>query len=478
MVGSTAMPRRWPPRRVVAIVVLAIVSATVACERAASRSVTARRIAPQDVEIVRLRSALQRLANALLPDPRVRGVAIGIEPGSDTEIPARFELVAFVSEEFPDEVDPTLPRFRRVVTCEFEGLPTYLDTEASGGFGDESGKTVPADRASPTGVSISHELVSKESGTIGCRLTDGKGGRWLLTNNHVIAVCGDAKSGYVLQPGRSTAGTKTDLVGRLQARVPLTRMGHNLVDAAIACTATQCLSTLTPLGQKPDESPVKVYEAMDVRKYGRQTGDRPGRLKYVHATLKLRLCSKGGFSFTDQLIVASPEGGPPFAEDGDSGSLVVSANPSSLGAPVGLLSAHDPCNGGMFVVNRIDHVLTELEKLGFPLKIDADRSEIGKSSQSACTEAIEKACKNVVVPITPAEEKEQDILRELDDQLARLRRLSGVDGARHEPGTRSINVWVSDPEADLPTAIRAKTEQFDVRRYPAPAPPDAKGGER
>jgi len=406
-----------------------------------------------------LQPQLEKLNAMLLPHPDVHGTAIGLtpsSPGPDPVIqPVKLGLVAFVSVTFPGaDAFPGAPPFRPVVTGGFAGLAENAEDHAA-----------PRERASPIGVSTSHANVSNRSGSIGCRLTDGNR-LWLLSNNHAIAALNHGKPGeYVLQPGRSNRGAPRDRVAVLHDFVRLDVRGDNYVDAAIACTAPECLATASPMRSygRPKPAIQPPYPGLEVRKHGRKTGRTDGVVAYLMDSVKVRLWNDE-FCFRKQIGIRSVENGPVFADQGDSGSLVVSGEPKTEAYSVGLYFAQDP-DTGLYLANPMEFVI---KQLGYSqMHVDGQMSEIGQKSQDLCDRALADGCKNLkrrapdVKLVKLAEERN----RRIDRDLERLRSRPGVLAATCEPCTKTFSVVVSADSVGVRERIKVMSDKYDVRRY-------------
>ena len=166
------------------------------------------------------------------------------------------------------------------------------------------------------------------------------GNRFILSNNHVLAFENRMALGTdIIQPGALDDGqTPRDRIATLTEFVPLTAEG-NMVDAAIAALdnaiATKSrfayrirLSSVAPLSAKPQ---------MSVAKLGRGTGYTEGQIDDLGIDVQVDF-DTGEFSFVDQLLI---KGVPtPFADVGDSGSMVVSSG--AISQPVAMVFATSP----------------------------------------------------------------------------------------------------------------------------------------
>lgn len=224
------------------------------------------------------------------------------------------------------------------------------------------------ERPVPIGVSCGHPDIT--AGTIGCRVKDTSGNVYALSNNHVCADENRAKIGdNVLQPGAIDGGVNSDdAIGTLHSYetivfydyyYPPDPIPTNTIDAAIASTDTDLLSTATPSDGygTPKSATVEAYINQKVKKYGRTTGLTKGQVYAINATVDVGYDS-GVARFVGQIII-TPGG---FSAPGDSGSLVVVDGKGRYKAddrkPVGLLFAGSDL---YTVANPIDEVLDAFE---------------------------------------------------------------------------------------------------------------------
>jgi hypothetical protein len=221
------------------------------------------------------------------------------------------------------------------------------------GSGSSVDPTARFDRPVPIGVSTGHPDIT--AGTIGARVVDSSGNVYALSNNHVyanenIASINDA----VIQPGTFDGGSLTgDSFGTLADFVPIdfSGTGTNIVDAAIAAVADGDLAMGTPEGGygEPSSTTVAAIGGLNVRKYGRTTGQTDGRVDAVNATVNIGY-DTGTALFVGQVIIKGRKGS--FSAGGDSGSLIVTKDGSN---PVALLFAG---NSTVTIANPIDDVLS------------------------------------------------------------------------------------------------------------------------
>ena len=219
-------------------------------------------------------------------------------------------------------------------------------------------------RPVPTGVSTgNYEDVS--AGTIACRVVDAAGNVYALSNTHVYApndIDGQSEIGdIVTQPGLYDVPTHTYdpslRLGAVSAYKPIdgSFFAFNDIDAAIALTDRGSLDNTTPVALGGYGIPNSVTKTaalnMAVQKFGRTTLLTKGTVTGINATMAVGYADDWYAWFTGQVIV---ETSGVFEQPGDSGSLVVTDDPSAN--PVGLLFAGN-AEGTMAIVNPIDSVL-------------------------------------------------------------------------------------------------------------------------
>ena len=189
----------------------------------------------------------------------------------------------------------------------------------------------------PCGVSVGHCRIT--TGTLGC-LVDTPNGRCILSNNHVLAKANAAKTGDdIVQPGPRdrTATIQPHRIAGLTDYEPI-RFGRavNHIDAAIAALddSDSAIPDIMTIG-RPVNPPVPAFLTQSVAKHGRTTGLTFGTVADISLDVTVTIDGKLAY-FQDQIAIVGNY--DPFAEDGDSGSLILD-NPGSH--PVGLLFAGD-----------------------------------------------------------------------------------------------------------------------------------------
>jgi len=233
------------------------------------------------------------------------------------------------------------------------------------------------------GLSIGHTGVT--AGTFGC-VVERNGERLMLSNNHVLANCNDARLGdRVLQPGRYDGGkADKDVVARLVEFVPIVfdedpnaptqrsraipqgcgsavvrnkngrtppdsvnKRGRNRVDCALAKPDAAHLLSTDILGIGAPRGVAVGALGMAVQKSGRTTGHTTGQIEQIDVTSRIDY-DKRMATFTGQLMASA------VSAAGDSGSAVLDMS----GRIVGLLFAGSQ---RVTLINPIQEVLDALD---------------------------------------------------------------------------------------------------------------------
>ena len=243
------------------------------------------------------------------------------------------------------------------------GIPKQLDgvpvvQKVTGMFVIYSDPTARFPRPVPIGVSTGHPDIT--AGTIGCRVVDGSGNVYALSNNHVYANSNDATIGdNELQPGPYDGGQDpADSIGTLYDFEPIKFDGsNNTIDAAIARTTTSMVGYATPSDgyDTPSSTTVTASLGLKVQKFGRTTHWTHGEVSEINVTVNVCYESRGPFkcvklaTFVDQIAITPGT----FSDGGDSGSLIVTDDDNKN--PVGLLFAGSDTRT---IANPIDPVLS------------------------------------------------------------------------------------------------------------------------
>ncbi|HEX6089681.1 MAG TPA: hypothetical protein VFZ13_05935 [Gemmatimonadales bacterium] len=254
-----------------------------------------------------------------------------------------------------------LPRTLDGVPVEYEVsgqfsaiLPSAKPTNPGGG--GSSNPTSRFNRPVPIGISIGN-VTECSAGTLGARVSKGNT-KYILSNNHVLARQNAAANGEdILQPGRYDTGcsfTLNDAIADLSQAIPISFSNDNQVDAAIAAIRSGSVdSATTSAGYGvPGRTPVNAAIGMSVQKCGRTTNCTTGTISTLNATVNVQY-SGGIARFVGQIVISGRRGA--FSKQGDSGSLIVTANAAA--SPVALLFAGSQT---YTIGNPIQAVLTSL----------------------------------------------------------------------------------------------------------------------
>lgn len=216
------------------------------------------------------------------------------------------------------------------------------------------GEIAPAfPRPVPGGLSGGH--VNVNGGTLGCLVSVNGAGRFILSNNHVLANVNAATPGDpILEPGLAAGGAANEPIARLTAfsKIHLNNPIRNEIDAATAELLHPADMTSDIQGIGPVQSTtLAAVHGMTVRKHGAITQHTIGVVDDETADFRTTFPGAGFAYFHNQFGIISTDTGP-FADRGDTGALVVEATTLQ---PVGLLFAVSP---PVTFCNRIDAVLS------------------------------------------------------------------------------------------------------------------------
>ncbi|HVF92486.1 MAG TPA: hypothetical protein VNH22_20635, partial [Blastocatellia bacterium] len=193
------------------------------------------------------------------------------------------------------------------------------------------------------------------AGTFGALVEDSQG-FYILSNNHVLANENRLPlRSAIFQPGIIDDGNPTtDQIAELENFIFLEPGVFNKVDCAIAKVMDRSQVSNSIIGIGPPRGVGRAFNDMIVHKFGRSTGYRAGRVTSINTDLKLKY-KTGSFLFEEQIIIQGLNGNI-FADQGDSGSLVLQRETQMA---VGLLIGVGRSNTGnaFAVANQISEVL-------------------------------------------------------------------------------------------------------------------------
>ncbi|MBO9556802.1 trypsin-like peptidase domain-containing protein, partial [Cellulomonas sp.] len=320
---------------------------------------------PQDLTREQIRPTKRNIENALIARPGVVGVDIG-EKWSDGRPTGRQAIVVHVERKLGDGEIAEQDR----IPATIDGVPTdvvehrvrLLSSSPAVGERDVvRGRVRPLagglslGPADPVTVPVDgHAQRRSVNGTLGVVVTDRLSGRALgLTNWHVAAGDGleDAGSTWI-QPALADGGDpRRDRVGAL-VRGALT----DTIDAAVVALAPGAPWVPGVLGIGAVTGAAAAAEDGVVRKYGRTTGLRTGRVVSTDYTTSVDFGPGTGWrTLRDQIRIEPDEGAEAFSSEGDSGSAVVDEH----GRVVALLWAGED-DGSYSVASPIADVLDTL----------------------------------------------------------------------------------------------------------------------
>jgi len=304
-------------------------------------------------------------------------------------------------------------------------------------------------------------------GTLGA-LVKGPNGKYILSNNHVLARVNLAKPGEgIVQPGLIAdscpqSPPTSDIVAHLSAaaKINFAAKGKNTIDAAIAHIVAGDVSgdilNIGPISGKT-VSPASALN-LAVQKMGRTTCLTTGTVTGINGDLTVDYtgeCNSGSgtANFVNQIIVTGTGGA--FAAAGDSGSLVVTTD--ACPRAVGLLFASGS-GANQIVLNPIGKVLGHFGvSMVAGCKASpnaADPAQVSGGEPS--TEAFGGVSAEAVNAVTAIRSRhEQDLFA-----------LPGVVGtaigAPDESGVPRIQVYVAEDNPALRATLPAELEGAQV----------------
>ncbi len=280
-----------------------------------------------------------RSTEVLYSHPDVVGTGTGLNEDGELAV------VVYAASPIPQQGQFAISALEKR-TKALSALPEFIENipvrvKVTGKFVVYADPTSRFSRPVPIGVSTGHPDIT--AGTIGCRVKDGSGNVYALSNNHIYANSNNASIGdNELQPGPADGGQDPeDAIGTLYDYEPIKFDGsNNYIDAAIAVTTTSNVGYATPSGDgygAPSSSIVDAFIGQKVQKYGRTTGWTQGEVAELNVTVTV--CYEGFIFCTSSATFVDQIGITPgaFSDGGDSGSLIVTDDNNKN--PVGLLFA-------------------------------------------------------------------------------------------------------------------------------------------
>ena len=282
------------------------------------------------------------------PEPAV-GLGVSVSPSGDCQLAVRYPWFDTSRAPFREELTELTTK---EVDFDWTG-PVRASTTGGAAYGFRGRR-----RPLAIGSSIAHDQGS--AGTICAFVQRGGGAPELLSCNHVLADCGRVQpNATILQPGPVDGGMSRDVVGRLAFAYPIERRSENVVDCAVATLDTGVEADLRSINGRGELAGLvdpgwfdETAAGQKVAKIGRTTGYTVGTVTVLSFTEEIEY-SIGLRSFTDMIEIEGDNG--PFAEYGDSGSLVYTVADRRA---VGMIIA--VADGGKAYMTRLDTVLSRL----------------------------------------------------------------------------------------------------------------------
>jgi hypothetical protein len=195
------------------------------------------------------------------------------------------------------------------------------------------------------------------TGTVGALVQNSARGKFLLSCNHVIADVNRGKKNVdaIWQPGKKDGGTAKDKIGTLRDFKTLNLGGSasNDIDAAL-CAPDDPGDVAPGIRAFGAIAGVNANPALrtTVRKEGRTTGVTSGKLRIKNLSMLVRYHDGSDALFDNQLGIIGTSTATNFAEQGDSGAIVL----DDSGEAIGLLIA-DSDGVDVSFANPIEPVL-------------------------------------------------------------------------------------------------------------------------
>ncbi len=386
---------------------------------------------------------IEKRFKEFLEIPNVVGLAVGrkYQKFKRTAKPC---LTFFVSKKVDKKYLPKehlLPS-----SLEEKGLVVISDVIESGPFYAYDVNTFRERPAKP-GVSIGHYNIS--AGTFGAIVTDNLTKKdVILSNNHVLADCNNAKIGdVILQPGNYDGGNNPkDAIGKLLRFEKINfGSGTNYIDAAICSVdnasdirndphdnipapsskypaigllfaGSSSNTIMNPIKtvlkelkiSLPVNSIINAAIDMNVQKTGRTTGGTTNTITNIGATVTVNYGSTGVATFSDQIMTGD------MSDPGDSGSIVVKGG---AGAP-------DDCAGTKAISLMINKDLTLDRFVAGQFRDEVLRQTQGGRSTILLYRAIEDRISQVTEALTS---KNREITQTIIEEFLPLARKTFVD---------------------------------------------------
>jgi Peptidase family S64 len=290
------------------------------------------------------------------------------------------------------------------------------------------------------------------SGTLGALVKDSDNTLYILSNNHVLGLSGQAGAGDdISQPGLIDNNCQIPPIVADFTVAPT--LGSSNVDAAIAQLRSGAMDASGEIEDIGVPSSIVAAPAvgMSVAKSGRTTGFTTGTISSINTSVSVQYqsgCGQGKkfvVSYTNQVVINSST----FSAGGDSGSLIVTNNSSHQ--PVALLYAGSSTST---IGNPIGQVLTQVS------------NALGKTVSFVGT--TQAASMDTLASGAPPP---QDIQRADDVRGKREKALMAMPGVfgvgvgwdENNPGDAVLVIYVD--KAARPLALPARLDDVKVRVF-------------
>lgn len=243
-------------------------------------------------------------------------VGVGVSE-TDTGNP-RLEFLTTVEDEAL-----TIPNL--LLTVLFRSVPYHIT---------RTGRIRACARPAQGGDSIGHP--NGITGTLGALVEDSSNKKFILSCNHVIADVNRGNKGKddIWQPGRKDGGKSKDRIGTLHDFNVLNLGGTvpNFIDAAI-CAPDVSASVASGIRTLGNINGINVNPPLrtNVRKEGRTTKVTNGVLRMKNLSMIVRYDDGSDALFDDQFGIMGTSTRTYFAEQGDSGAVLVDDSNQAVG---------------------------------------------------------------------------------------------------------------------------------------------------
>jgi hypothetical protein len=289
------------------------------------------------------------------------------------------------------------------------------------------------------------------SGTLGALVKDTNNTLYILSNNHVLGLSGQASAGDdISQPGLIDNNCQIPPIVADFTVAPT--LGSSNVDAAIAQLRSGAMDASGEIEDIGVPSSVVAMPAvgMSVAKSGRTTGFTTGTISSINTSVSVQYqsgCGQGKkfvVSYTNQVVINSST----FSAGGDSGSLIVTNNSSHQ--PVALLYAGSSTST---IGNPIGQVLTQVSNA-----LGRTVSFVG-TTQAASMDTLASGA-----PVSQDIELAEVVRGKREKELMAMPGVIGVGvaGAEDHSGDGAVVIYVDRTSGRAP-ALPARMDNVKVR---------------